>query len=320
MLPNRCVAELLALGQICMETKTEAPKNLESFKKSGEYLSLEKEVKESVAQALASEEGEDIEPVMRLFDKQMAKYQPNAVLKEKLFWGIVADALKDGEFRKIHGEIGPLLDDASKAEQFLNKRLNEIIEKLSQTIYKNLNDRGEVFQKLKSEFYRCWPEIKDLIVGAQEGKKTKTTPLTGQLGEDEFTRSLKRVFGEDKEPRWLLEKNWEVPERNVIKPGLVIEILDVENDKIHKYLILTEPYNREFVGLKEKNKDFSVKTREIGGGNYEIERDLEDWGLAPSLFRGGRWSPNHRPVKWYPFYEAEEFKQSPEKFDLKNRE
>lgn len=258
---------------------------------SDEYLSLEsleREVKESVAQALVSEEGEDIEPAMRLFDQQMAKHQPNAVLREKLFWGIVAESLKDGEFRKVHTDIGPLLENASKAEAFLNKNINAIIEKLSQSIFRNLNRRGDVFRELKSRFYAYFPEVGDLIIGAQEGKKPKTVPLGGQLGEDEFIRSLGRVFGKDKEPKWLLEKNWEVPERNEIKPGLVIEILDVENDKIHKYLILTEPYHHEVIaGLEKKSKDLSVKAREIGGGNYEVERNLADWGLAPSLFRGG---------------------------------
>lgn len=311
-----------------MDIKEKILTPADKFLQSKEYLDLKKEVEDSVQLALKAEDGEevDIEPVFRLFDQQAKNNVENEVTRVKMFWGVVAKSLKDGEFGKIHTDLGPLLEDASQAEAFLNKRLSGVIERLSRTIYRNLNNRGDALRELKANLYSYFPEIKDLIVGGLEGKKPKTAVPGGKLGKDEFAESFGNFFGgtrgsdEKKSAEWLLEKNWDTPNISDIKPGLIIEVLDIVQNKTHKYLILSEPFYKPiYVEAKDNMKDIFVKAKEIGG-SYVIERRMADWGLAPSMIREARWSPDFKPIKWYPYFESSEFKISPGEFDdiLKN--
>src|SRR3989344_2794225 len=83
-----------------METRES---KLKDFTRSREYLSLEREIIDSVQQVMSREVGneEDMVLMVKLFDKLLAEYQVDPITREKLFWEVFCPNLKDNVFVEI---------------------------------------------------------------------------------------------------------------------------------------------------------------------------------------------------------------------------
>lgn len=133
----------------------------DEFFKSEKYLGLKKEIEEAVSAALQSNEEEDIEPLIELLNKQMAVYDLDRSVKEKLFWDIVAGSLAANVYKDINEKIQPFVDEGKydEADALINEEIKEAVRKLSHTIYKDPSRGGFARIILKDKFYSYFPEL-----------------------------------------------------------------------------------------------------------------------------------------------------------------
>lgn len=272
--------------------KKEGIKTLEQFLKSKEYLDLKKEIADSVKIELQNpERGGDIEPLTRLLDSELEGYNISAVQKERLFWDMVADSLKESVFETIYKKIYKLIEDGQNeaAEQTINKDLADIIKQLSPTIHRKLDKRGPALIELKNKFFEFLPEVGVLIMGAKEGKKLLTKVPGGKFMEqEEKERGDKKKPPEH--PRFVKERTWEVPALEEIKPGLVVEYKNIKLGSKSQFIV------RSFPGKDTSGGLFIMADESEPLLRHKVF--LADKGIVPS-YKTGLWNGWYRPTKWY---------------------
>jgi len=274
-----------------METRES---KLKDFTRSREYLSLEREIIDSVQQVMSREVGneEDMELMVKLFDKLLAEYQVDPITREKMFWEVIGTALKDNVFEEISRAVEKPIEDSKydEAEQIINVRIVAAIKKLSSTIFRNLSKRDFARMILKSKFYSYVPDLAALLKEAGKDKKAKmkvpagrTEQQTWEIGAGpmnwpELGQKLKdnRPSLEFQKLTNALERTWAIPNLEEIAPGLIIEIKN-RFGEITVFEILSKPYSKP--NDEDRRKVF-VKAR-IDGTTHEEEQNLVNWGIMP---------------------------------------
>lgn len=148
----------------------------DEFFKSEEYLGLKKEIEDAVNGALQSNEEEDVEPLIGLLNKQMAAYDLDKSVKEKLFWDIVAGSLAASVYKDINEKIQPFVDGGKydEVDALINEEIGGVVRKLSHTIYKDPSRGGFARIILKDKFYSYFPELRLLKETAVKERLHKT--------------------------------------------------------------------------------------------------------------------------------------------------
>ncbi|MBI2669699.1 MAG: hypothetical protein HYX20_00925 [Candidatus Yanofskybacteria bacterium] len=280
-----------------------------SIQESKEYLNLKKEISESVRDVIEGHGEEDIEPLLKLTREQLKNLEPDEVMREKLFWEIAAESLKENVFEELHGKIFDIIASGNYegAKSAINKELGELVKKLSPTIFKNQSRRGFALTVLKNKFLSYLPEIDAIIRGEAESKQPKTKMPMHQFAEQETKESEESIedvikhWDEEwdrerpsKNPRFVKEKTWLTPTLEDIVPGLIIEIENIEFNKKEILEIIGTPYPSPNTDLAD---DLFIRVRSLPQG-IEAERSLADMGIIP--YETGKYNGWIRPVRWYP--------------------
>lgn len=287
-----------------MEQKGPQSKN---YLESAGYLGLKKEVLGSAREVLTSE-GEDIEPVFKLFDSALAEKQIDGVTREKMFWDVVGEALKDNVFEEISRAVEQPVEEGKyeEAEKIIHERMIAAIKKLSPTIFRNLSKRDFARAILKDKFYSYVPDLAALLKDVGKDKKAKIKIPTGRTEQETMEMGVgpaiwPKLNKETSEslPQFIGSRSWPIPSGEELKPGMILEVEDIRTKEVLTYRIMHAPipYKPDDPAYKGSR---SIRLKQAGG-DVETEHRLAALGIEPySGSLKGDWSGWFRPVKWYP--------------------